>query len=875
MEENSVDDRTINNDVTMRGGDASTLAVIDQYEVIRKLGGGGFGSVYLAKDSVSGIEVAIKGLPPVVKNSTEELERIRENFALVARLHHPNIAAALHLHLVRNAEYRQVGVYEDLRVEPGDTLMVMEYAPGVTLNQWRKQFPEGRVPLPNAVAIVWQIAQALDYAHASHIIHRDIKPSNIMVETREAGEPVARVLDFGLAAEIRSSMGRVSLEVRSTSGTRPYMAPEQWAGQKQGSATDQYALAVLFCELVTGEVPFASVFETGDPMIMMTAVCNRPVELPKECPRRHALERALEKDPSIRFPSCMDFIENLAKSEARYDAESGLTSDGQSSSPQVVAAGTGKDSVKSQRWPAKAILVGGMAFAAVAVIATTFFLLSRPASVPSSAASEALTPDAEPARMETTPPQQKEKRPEAQVAVRPKDSIPERISSAIVPVTAPRGGSVLSGTQKESSVRLGPDKAYRVVNRYIIPENAELLIEEGTSLAFGAGAGLIVQGKLVVSGSENERVLFVGESAGRELWDGIKIFGYKGSVISCAKFSGAKVAVELSKAGVSIANAEFVGNGKALHTSGHYGKGSTLENCLIANNTEGVTFHHAALDFCNCSILDNEKGGVVGSYYGDIKLVDCVVSGNGKGIIDGGYDGAAAAHGCAIFNNREFDVDCRSSKAGDFTGNWWGEKTTEILKREGDGVKLPNIKGNFVNIADFLIARPSDCGAKLSVSGLERGVIVEKECNAKKLREERMTKTRAAAKSVNAKVTKNALSDDEIQKMLNMGYKSRASGQLATSDAQLGYSLIKMAFENVWDRPAWSDSLRPMTLRVWFGDGGRVVKYKLESSSGDQKADSSILSAAKRVSSIAGLPNAFIEKYRSSGVPIRFTVKPN
>lgn len=670
----------------MRGGDASTLAVIDQYEVIRKLGGGGFGSVYLAKDSVSGIEVAIKGLPPVVKNSTEELERIRENFALVARLHHPNIAAALHLHLVRNAEYRQVGVYEDLRVEPNDTLMVMEYAPGVTLNQWRKQFPEGRVPLPDAVAIVWQIAQALDYAHASHIIHRDIKPSNIMVETRDAGEPVARVLDFGLAAEIRSSMGRVSLEVRSTSGTRPYMAPEQWAGQKQGPATDQYALAVLFCELVTGEVPFASVFETGDPMIMMTAVCNRPVELPKESPRRHALERALEKDPSGRFPSCMDFIENLAKSEARYDAESGLTSDGQSSSPRDVTTKVGGDSVKSKGWPVRATLVGGMAFAAVFAIATTVFLLSRPASTPVKAKSQAPHPDAEPPRAETTS------------------------------FTAPRGGAVLSGTQKEPSVRLGPDKVYRVANRYIIPENAELLIEEGTSLAFGAGAGLIVQGKLVVSGSENKRVLFVGESAGRELWDGIKIFGYKGSVISCAKFSGARVAVELSKAGVSIANAEFVGNGKALHTAGHYGKGSTLENCLIANNTEGVTFHFAALDFRNCSILNNEKGGVVGSYYGDIKLVDCEVSGNGKGIVDGGYDGSAAAHGCAICNNHEFDVHCRSSKAGDFTGNWWGEKTTEILKREGDGVKLPNIKGNFVNIADFLIARPKGCGAKLCAS---------------------------------------------------------------------------------------------------------------------------------------------------------------
>lgn len=308
-------ERTINDDVTMRSNVECFIGHIDQYDLIRELGGGGFGSVYLARDSVAGIDVAVKGLPPIIKNNAEELERIRENFALVSRLHHPYIAAALHLQLVRDVAYASEDVKLKLRVMPGDTLMVMEYAPGVTLSRWRKQFHNGRVPFELAVQIAWQVAQALDYAHEQHIIHRDVKPSNIMVETKPDGEVVARLLDFGLAAEMRSSMGRISLEIHDTSGTRPYMAPEQWAGRKQGSATDQYALAVMLCELLTGEVPFASVFETDDPIIMMTAICSHEAELPNECPRQQILLRALAKNPAERFASCMEFVEVLANGE--------------------------------------------------------------------------------------------------------------------------------------------------------------------------------------------------------------------------------------------------------------------------------------------------------------------------------------------------------------------------------------------------------------------------------------------------------------------------------------------------------------------------------------------------------------------------------
>ncbi len=308
-----MNDDAINDVVTMRPGPSLALGRIDQYELVRELGGGGFGTVYLAKDNVAGIEVAVKGLPPIVKNNLEELENIRANFALVSRLTHTNIAKMLVLHPAQSVVYTSEDAHGKLRVDSGDMLMVMEYAPGVTLSNWRKQFPDRKVPLENALRIVRQIASALDYAHERKIVHRDIKPANVMIETTDEGTVTARVLDFGLAAEIRSSMGRVSQEIRDTSGTRPYMAPEQWLGGKQGPATDQYALAALFYELIMGEVPFAAVFDTGDPVVMMNVVGREPFVAPSELSKAvgKALEKALAKKPDERFTSCCEFVDAL------------------------------------------------------------------------------------------------------------------------------------------------------------------------------------------------------------------------------------------------------------------------------------------------------------------------------------------------------------------------------------------------------------------------------------------------------------------------------------------------------------------------------------------------------------------------------------
>lgn len=295
------------------------LGRVDHYEIVRKLGGGGFGVVYLARDTVGGIDVALKTLHPLLKRNAEEMDKLREKFALVSRLSHPNAATALVLHPCRDVAIRDPGARRELGLSPGDPVMVMRYAPGVTLSKWRRQFPGGAVPPETACEIARQIASALDCAHAERIVHRDVKPSNAMVETLEDGNVRVRLLDFGLAAEIRSSMSRVSNEIGDTSGTRPYMAPEQWSGRVQDGRADQYALACVVYEMLSGEPPFAGVFETGDPAIMRSAVLSerpRPVAgLPRAA--NEALLRALEKLPGDRFPTCEAFAEALSSSVGR------------------------------------------------------------------------------------------------------------------------------------------------------------------------------------------------------------------------------------------------------------------------------------------------------------------------------------------------------------------------------------------------------------------------------------------------------------------------------------------------------------------------------------------------------------------------------
>lgn len=334
------------------------LGHIDKYELLEKLGSGAFGVVYKARDTYSGIYVALKTLHPILKNDAEELARVKENFRCVATLSHPHIAAVKDLSPISSVSIADDEALREMKLAPKDPLLVMAYAPGVTLSQWKHQFKDDIVPISKVAVIARQIADALDYAHTHDrgIVHRDIKPANIMVETNAVNHKLSvQLLDFGLAAEIRSSMSRISTVADGTKGgTRPYMAPEQWAGLDIGGQSDQYSLACVIYELLSGEVPFAGVFETGDVGIMRDRVENCPPDpLPNVSDAVNAaLMRALSKNRKERFPSCVEFVDAMGITEStpsRVNLPSSRASLPRTSSVPTSTARLSRSSVSSSK----------------------------------------------------------------------------------------------------------------------------------------------------------------------------------------------------------------------------------------------------------------------------------------------------------------------------------------------------------------------------------------------------------------------------------------------------------------------------------------------------------------------------------------------
>lgn len=266
--------------------------ILGRYVVVRELGQGGMGVVYECLDKVAGVKVAVKCLPPELSHNSVEMEEVRENFELVVGLRHPNIAG------VRTLE-------QDAR---GEYFLVMDVAEGESLRKWlRRKWKSGGVPRVEVLSILRQLAAALDYAHEEKIIHRDVKPGNVMID----GRGRVKVLDFGLAAQIRTSLSRASQAYRGTSGTGPYMAPEQWEGQPQDARTDQYALGVMAYEMLAGRLPF----ENSELGVLREAVLKGEARgiagVSEEA--MGALRRALAKTAEERWESCGAFVMALAE----------------------------------------------------------------------------------------------------------------------------------------------------------------------------------------------------------------------------------------------------------------------------------------------------------------------------------------------------------------------------------------------------------------------------------------------------------------------------------------------------------------------------------------------------------------------------------
>jgi Protein kinase domain len=222
----------------------------ERFALIRELGRGGMGEVWLAQDERLQEPVALKFLPPELRADPVALDDLRRETARSHRLTHANIVRIHDLH-------EEAG---------GPAFIAMEYVAGPNLAALRLEQPGRVISWDFLKPLIQQLCPALDYAHSEKVIHRDLKPGNIMVD----GKGRLKLADFGIAATVSDSVSRVSGR-HATSGTLPYMSPQQLSGKRPSAADDIYALGATLYELLTSKPPFY----TGD---LTHQVLHEPAE---------------------------------------------------------------------------------------------------------------------------------------------------------------------------------------------------------------------------------------------------------------------------------------------------------------------------------------------------------------------------------------------------------------------------------------------------------------------------------------------------------------------------------------------------------------------------------------------------------------------
>jgi formylglycine-generating enzyme required for sulfatase activity len=260
------------------------------YRILKKLGAGGMGTVYLAEDTSSSRQVALKVPHFTEEDGPDVVKRFYREARVAQSLHHPNICTVHDVGDVRGTHY-----------------LTMPYIEGTSLSRMLAR--TGPWPPAQAAGLCATLARALDVLHRATIIHRDLKPSNIMVQS--SGEPV--LMDFGLARSYTAPSQRLT-STGTVLGTPAYMSPEQVGGQMQaiGPATDIYSLGVIFYELVTGRMPFE-----GPVLAVFAQVLHSEPPLPSQMrpgldPRVDGLcQKAMAKAVQDRFASMAVFATAL------------------------------------------------------------------------------------------------------------------------------------------------------------------------------------------------------------------------------------------------------------------------------------------------------------------------------------------------------------------------------------------------------------------------------------------------------------------------------------------------------------------------------------------------------------------------------------
>jgi eukaryotic-like serine/threonine-protein kinase len=268
---------------------------LKHYRIVTKIGAGGMGEVYRARDERLEREVALKVLPAAALADKTARNRFRKEALALSKLNHPAIAT----------------IY-DFDSENGVDFLAMEYVAGATLAQKVAQAP---LPEKEALALAVQIAEALEEAHEHGIVHRDLKPGNIMVTPKGR----VKVLDFGLARLLQPASSLASAETQSAtqgaSGTLPYMAPEQLRDESTDPRSDIFSFGAVLYEITTGQRAFPETISSRltDAIFHHASVTPRALN-PRLSPElERIILKCLEKSPDLRYQSAKEMAVDLRR----------------------------------------------------------------------------------------------------------------------------------------------------------------------------------------------------------------------------------------------------------------------------------------------------------------------------------------------------------------------------------------------------------------------------------------------------------------------------------------------------------------------------------------------------------------------------------
>ena len=267
------------------------IAQIGHYRIQEEVGRGGMAVVYRAIDTHTKGVVALKVLPPQLAHDEKYLHRFLREGKNANRLQHPNI----------------VRVYETGSAD-GHYYMAMQFIDGPTLTDYLRQ-SKSILPTNEIIALIRQVAGALDYAHDLGFLHRDIKPSNILLDKKG----VALLTDFGVAKVVDDDVTAYTV-VGTTVGTPAFMSPEQAHGGELDRRSDVYSLGVVAYTMLTGTMPFKA---ESQPALLHKVAYEQPTppeQLNPAIPQGivYAIKRVLAKSPGVRYPTAGAFAEALA-----------------------------------------------------------------------------------------------------------------------------------------------------------------------------------------------------------------------------------------------------------------------------------------------------------------------------------------------------------------------------------------------------------------------------------------------------------------------------------------------------------------------------------------------------------------------------------